>query len=137
MSVRQLSRTRFAVSPRAFTLEPRAFTPLRVSASKPHIKNYSPCETLKINIHVEQFSTSTMLKDGIIPVIGDNSKSIDKADESLLRAAQMSTEDYEEIANKTMEELSSTLEEIQEQKGNLDTEYSVYMHATNFSYKTN
>lgn len=137
MSARQLARKSLAVSPRAFTFEPRAFVPLRITTSRFHIKNNSPWERLRIDPHVKQFSTSIMLNDGIIPVMGDNSKSIDKADESLLRAAQISTEDYEEIANKTMDDLSSTLEEVQEQKGNLDTEYSVYIHVINFSRDTN
>ena len=137
MIAKKLFRKKVAVSPRAFTLEPRTFAPLCILASRPQVKKYSPSERLKIKPHVKQFSTSTALNDGIIPVMGDNSKSVDKADQSLLQAAQISTEDYEEIANKTMDDLSSTLEEVQEQKGNLDTEYSVYRHAIIFSYETN
>ena len=69
--------------------------------------------------------------------MGDNSKSIDKAGETLLRPAQISKEDYEEIADKTMDTLSATLEEIQEQKGNLDVEYSVFCHFNIYPFQAN
>ena len=87
--------------------------------------NFNSSSKTRDDIQKMLFSSSALLHDGIIPVMGDNSKTIEDADGTLARAAQISKEDYDEIADKTMDSLSSTLEDVQEQKGSIDTEYSV------------
>ena len=113
----------------AAPLHVKPFTPFRLSISRRQMKANLACNGLPNRIHAQHFSSSVVLRDGIIPIMGDNAKSIDKAGESLLQPAQISKEDYEELADKTMDTLSATLEEIQEQKGNLDVEYSVFNHS--------
>ena len=134
MITRPLSRVKAAVSHRARPLQLGAIMTVRGSALRRQMEANITYNRPKNNLRVMHFSNSVALYDGIIPVMGDNSKSIDKAGETLLQAAQISKEDYEEIADKTLDTLSAALEETQEQKGNLDVEYSVFSLSIFFSF---
>ncbi len=74
---------------------------------------------------------SGVLRKGIIPDTADPSPRNSAPNEHVTQATEISAQEYNELADQYLDRLASRLEEMQDQKGDVDVEYSVCPSAFN------